>query len=226
MFSVLGKVKRLNLPVDIACDLFDKLIVPIALYGSEVWGFENIMQIEVFYRKFLRNILKVHKTAASCMVYGETGRYKLSRLVETRMINFWCRILTGKQTKLSCMLYKLVKVLHDDVNSVFYSKWITKIRSILDSCGFGNMWSQQEYLNTTWLKLALELRLKDMDKQDWHREIFENSQCINYRIFKDVHTLEPYLVQLNEKDRMYLCKFRCGSHHLPCVKGRYEGIPR
>ena len=226
MFSVVAKVKKLNLPVDIACDLFDKLVVPVALYGSEVWGFENIMQIEVFYRKFLRHVLQVHKSTASCIVYGETGRYKLSKIVETKMISFWCRILIGKQSKLSCMLYRLIKVLHDDVNSEFNSRWINKIISILDSCGFGNVWSEQEYLNTTWIKLALDLRLNDIYKQDWHNEVFENSQCVNYRIFKEVHSFESYLVQLNERDRKDLCKFRCGSHHLPCVQGRYEGIPR
>ena len=38
MFSLLTKARRLCLPVDIQCDMFDKIIVPILLYGSEVWG--------------------------------------------------------------------------------------------------------------------------------------------------------------------------------------------
>ena len=74
MFSLLGKIRRLQLPVDIASELFDKLVLPMLLYGSEIWGFEDISQIEVFYRKKLRHILKLNKSTASCIVYGDTGR--------------------------------------------------------------------------------------------------------------------------------------------------------
>ena len=54
-------------------DLFDKMILPILLYGCEIWGFENLDNIEVFYRKFLKYILKVNQQTPNCMVYGETG---------------------------------------------------------------------------------------------------------------------------------------------------------
>ena len=52
MFSLIIKSRRLALPVDIQCELFDKIVVPILLYGSEVWGYSNLLQIEVFYKKF------------------------------------------------------------------------------------------------------------------------------------------------------------------------------
>ena len=61
MFALLAKVTKLHLPIDISLDLFDKLVLPILLYGCEVWGFENIDQIDVFYRKFVRYILKLNK---------------------------------------------------------------------------------------------------------------------------------------------------------------------
>ena len=38
MYSLLSKSMKLNLPVDITCDLFDPLVTPILLYGSEVWA--------------------------------------------------------------------------------------------------------------------------------------------------------------------------------------------
>ena len=31
----------LKLPYDIIFDLFDKSVVPVLLYGREVWGYEN-----------------------------------------------------------------------------------------------------------------------------------------------------------------------------------------
>ena len=45
MFSLITKSRRLALPVDIQCELFDKIVVPILLYGSEVWGYSNLLQI-------------------------------------------------------------------------------------------------------------------------------------------------------------------------------------
>ena len=48
MFSVVSKARKLNLPISIQLHLFDTMIAPILLYGSEVWGFENIKSIEQF----------------------------------------------------------------------------------------------------------------------------------------------------------------------------------
>ena len=39
MFSVLKKIKKLNLPADIQLQMFDCMVSPILLYGSEVYGY-------------------------------------------------------------------------------------------------------------------------------------------------------------------------------------------
>ena len=53
MFTLFRKAQILRLPVDITLELFDKTIVPILLYGVEIWGVEgNRREIEVFYRQF------------------------------------------------------------------------------------------------------------------------------------------------------------------------------
>ena len=38
-FAILSKSRKLLLPVDIQLDLFDTLVAPIFMYGSEVTGF-------------------------------------------------------------------------------------------------------------------------------------------------------------------------------------------
>ncbi len=42
---------------DLQLDLFDRMIVPIMLYGCEVWGPENYTETEKFDLKFLKHIL-------------------------------------------------------------------------------------------------------------------------------------------------------------------------
>ena len=40
MFSVLKRSRELELPIDLQLELFDSLVLPILLYGCEIWGFE------------------------------------------------------------------------------------------------------------------------------------------------------------------------------------------
>ena len=62
MFSVLRKSRKLQLPVDLQIQLFDSMVVPILLYGSEVTGFKNSDILERLCTQFYRTILKVKKT--------------------------------------------------------------------------------------------------------------------------------------------------------------------
>ena len=54
LFAIKSKKEAYDLHVDIIFDLFDKMITPILLYGSEIWGYENVDCLEIFYRKFLK----------------------------------------------------------------------------------------------------------------------------------------------------------------------------
>ena len=48
MFIVLEKARILNLPFDVICELYEKCVIPVLLYGSEVWGFSNLRDVEIF----------------------------------------------------------------------------------------------------------------------------------------------------------------------------------
>ena len=47
------RIRNLHLPLDIQLKLFDHTIVPILLYGSEIWGFENVESVETLCNAFL-----------------------------------------------------------------------------------------------------------------------------------------------------------------------------
>ena len=75
LFVLEKKSRILKLPIDLQIELFDKTVLPILLYGSEVWGFSNYIEhIEIFYRKFLKSILHVNRRTPDPMIYGETGQ--------------------------------------------------------------------------------------------------------------------------------------------------------
>ena len=222
MFSLGTKARKLLLPIDVQLELFDLMIVPILLYGCEVWGFQSLDKIEVFYRKYLRNLLKVNKSTPNCMTYGEVGKSKLQVKVDIRMIQFWAKIINGKDSKLSKILYNMLKSMHD--RNIYRSKWIVKVKSIVDDNGFSFLWDEP-VVNAKWLKEAVAQKLKDINQQQWQTELDNNRFCTNYKIVKDRFIVEPYLLKLDFIDRINLSRFRCGSHRLPISINKYSDQP-
>ena len=47
MFSLITKSRRLQVPIDITLDLFDKLVLRILIYGCEVWGHSSLKLIDI-----------------------------------------------------------------------------------------------------------------------------------------------------------------------------------
>ena len=123
MFALLRKAKQMCLPVDIQLHLFDTLVLPILLYSSEVWGFEDLKMVESFHLKFCKMFLNVNNKTSSLMVYGELGRAPLHVLVHTRMLTFWFKTLHGKDEKISFILLKVMSELHK--RGIFHSPRIT-----------------------------------------------------------------------------------------------------
>ena len=61
MFAVLSKSRKLHLPVDIQLQLFDSMVIPILLYGSDVTGFEKHDILERLCTQYYKIVLKVEQ---------------------------------------------------------------------------------------------------------------------------------------------------------------------
>ena len=105
MHLLLKKIRSLNVPLDLQLKLFDHTIVPILLYGAEIWGFENTEIIEKLHNEFLRRITGLRKSTSIYILQAELGRYTLKVNIQLRMINYWISIVNGKQNKIA-YLYK------------------------------------------------------------------------------------------------------------------------
>ena len=55
MHVLFKRIRNLDIPTDLQLYLFDHVILPIALYGCEIWGFENS------HNDFLRQIINLRK---------------------------------------------------------------------------------------------------------------------------------------------------------------------
>ena len=111
--SIKSKKEKLQLPFDIYMNLFYVIVLPVLLYGCEIWGYEDCEDVEIFFRYFLKNTLKLNRQTPSPMVYGESGKKPLTIKVQIRMINFWVRIVFGDDNKIVFKIYKLIRHLYD-----------------------------------------------------------------------------------------------------------------
>ena len=138
MYSILGKSRRMGLPIDIQLELFSRVVEPILTYGSEVWGYENNELIERLQLKFCRILLNVNCRTPKCMVYGELGKVRLQCLIDQRLVTHWGRVISNGCHRISKKMYLLMYHLHMETN--FKSAWIGAVQSILGKCGLSHVW--------------------------------------------------------------------------------------
>ena len=90
--------------------IFDKCVLPILLYGSEIWGFNVHRVIESILLKFCRQQLGVGSKAPAPALRGECGRHCIYVLCYVRFVKYWLKLISLPEDSLlkSCynMLYE------------------------------------------------------------------------------------------------------------------------
>ena len=217
LYGLISKCRKLDLPLDICMELFDRMITPILTYGSEVWGYEDYSLLERLHLKFIKTMLKISKFTPSVMVYGEVGKFPIECVIKSKMVMFWNGLLDNSSNKWSQVLYNIV--LEHDKKGYLQSEWCSHIRKILNDCGLSYLWQQQNHVNKEWLKKTIKIRLEDQYKQQWLTACDENPKCSNYRIYAN-HSFQKYLTLLPENLRVPLTKYRLSNSRLPGVLAR------
>ena len=230
MYSLLTKSRRLCLPIDITCDLFDKIVLPVLTYSCETWGCGNLRPVEAFYKKFLKILLKLNRCTPSSMVYGEVGKLPVCNIIYQRMVSFWIKVSEDKPYKYSNVIYRLMYKLHS--SGAYTFQWFNKIEQILTSCHFSNLWQNQEaYIERSdvdplatkaFLKSSIFEAISNFEQEKWLEDVNTNHFCYNYRIFKQNINFEMYLTELPFLHRTNFSKFRCKNNKLPINKFRLD----
>ena len=159
------------------------------------------------------------------MVYGELNRKPISIHVKSRILNYWCKILNGKQSKLSCIMYKLM---YSMSQKGFLFKWINYVKSLLENCGLNNIWLEQNAHNNVWLINKVKQVLNDQFQQDWVSDCCNSSKGTSYNLFTNYNFCTPFYISsnLSKKNISTLVRFRTSNHKLPIEYGRWLNIER
>ncbi|XP_056016752.1 uncharacterized protein LOC130053469 [Ostrea edulis] len=223
MYGIIRKIRLFDLPISCQFDLFDKVVLPVLIYGCEIWGYENLQVVERIHLKFLKHIFQMKSSTPSFMVYGETGRFPIYINVYSRMISYWATLLQGCDFKIVNVLHKFLHTQY--LNGTVKNPWFECIQRILSMCGLSNIWNQQKNINGKWITNIVKQRLQDQFIQTWSSDMFNSSKGKIYRTFKIDFGPEKYLEKLSKKFRANFLKFRTTNHRLPIETGRWIGIP-
>ena len=212
--------------------LFDALVKPILLYGSEVWATDTVKDdpIESVHIKFCKILLGVGKSATNSTCYGELGRFPLHVAAKLRCLKYWLSIVSPpKNFKITHLIYQ---EMIDSSRKICFSQ---KVKDLLARNGLGYIWVEENNNSCTRQAnpfLVIKRRIEDIEKQNWHGELFndergnhgQRNKLRTFRLFKFKHEFEGYLVKVKQfKHRRALTKLRISNHDLEIEKGRYSG---
>ena len=216
LFALKGKIgPGINLSIPIQLSLFDKLIIPILTYGSDVWGDECQYNsaVEDVHTNFCRFILKIPKHTPKMAIYSELGRYPIDTFVQRQLIKYYNRVVNCKNPLLKEALI---------VNKNIRSNWYTKIESLLTKMEESCILNSPEICTDSKLSI-LKCKLCNIFKSKWKEDIFcdtknkkgNGNKLRTYRVFKKDISFENYLIEIkNPQLRETLTKFRLSNHKL------------
>ena len=202
---------------------FDSKITPILLYGCELWGLEQMEQIERVQIYACKRFLNASLKSCNAAVMGDCGRYPIYITTFKRCIKFWLRIIALPDDRYVKMCYNMLKF-YDQRG---YKNWVTSLRINLCSNGFGYIWINQSVDNHKNFVKQYVTRLKDQYIQHWREQCCNSNKLLLYKQFKNDFEKEIYIDYIDlRKFRTSIVSFRASSHNLMIEKGRHMNLPR
>jgi hypothetical protein len=200
-------------------DLFDKMILPILNYGSEVWGFNQGKAVERLHMQFCKRLLGVKKNTQNDFIYGELGRMPLQNMRYYNIIKFWIKLLTTDENKYIKKVYLMLK--QDIIENPNRINWCSLLKDLLCTLGFYEVWLFQTVGDSELFLYNVKQRLKDQFLQNWSGRLNNSSRALFYKYILN-HRFQPYLDLVNvKKFRVCLSRLRVSSHRLFIESGRW-----
>ncbi|XP_078607973.1 uncharacterized protein LOC144879949 [Branchiostoma floridae x Branchiostoma japonicum] len=203
--------------------LFDTMILPVLMYGCEIWGFHTGNQLEIVHNKFCKFYLGVGQNTPNIAVRGELGRHPLYVLRYSRIIKFWLKVLEMDNNRYTKKCYRLMYEL-DQVNR---KSWVSQVKQLLFAYGLQEAWFNQGVGNIEECIHVFKKRVKRGAIQAWNNQIEITARLQTYCTVKDRFNVESYLNVINViNHRKALSQLRCSSHALNIEKGRHNKTRR
>ena len=216
--NILSIFSRVKLDMKTKLSLFEAMVVPILLYGSELWGIFEFKEVDKLQIKFYKHILGVRQQTPNAAVYGELGKYPLSVIAKIRSFKFWLKISNNHNSL-------AFRTLLEQSTCTRTNCWANKIKVALDNLGLNYIWQVNDKA-ISYLPV-IKQRLYDQYIQHWNASIQTMHKLEYYSRYKNTFNYESYLDTLDRDSlRISLSQFRLCSHKLEIEFGRFSNIAR
>ena len=224
-FSVRKKLKELKFNVETELHIFDTYVSSVLNYGSEIWGFHIASDVEKVYLDFCKRILKVKKSTNTVMVYAELGVLPLFVRRKLKIIKYWTKLLQSENIILQTIYSDMLDMCNS--GTAYPSLWLYRVKTLLQSLGFADVWLYQHVENVSLFMLLIEERLRDQYLQERCGDFDKSSKCTIYKNLVDNLTIPFYLRKsIPSKYIHFVTKIRMSSLQINIEQGRYTNIPR
>lgn len=219
IYAVYSKIDKKIISPHTQLKLFDHLIAPILLYGSEIWApylnlnpdkWEN-NEIEKVHNQFMKRCLGVNRSTTNALVKGELGRYSLQEKIIFRNWKYVSYIKAKNDESL--------------VKQAYEYEMSKKDTRITITSSLDKLEEQGDDGNQLDLEILSEFKFKqeirNIFESEWKKNIKTFSKAETYRLFKTAPKMEPYLKETqNFRHRTCITKFRLSDHNLKIEEGR------
>ena len=221
--------------------LFDSLVTPVALYGSEFWlplilpkkclqndkkliEYWESLSCEKINQKCCRMTLSVHNKTSRLAVLGELGRFPLFIKSLSQCLNYKLSLYRNKKSR--NLLTSVIDEMRE-MSAAGQDCWLTrvdKLETLLNIKG-------PRFYNKTSGKL-ISSKLQSKFSRFWIDKVNEvkgddgptprnHNKLRTYSKLKASFTPEPYITQVrNRNQRAFLTRVRVSSHNLRIELGR------
>ena len=219
IYSILSKAKSNGLSLSCQIHLFKVIVLPIFLYGCEVWGYENLAILEKAQLEFCRILLKLNKSTPKYFLLSETGLLPIHILVKNRIVKYWANIMTGKRTKVARKAVECAE--NHYTHSMFKSRWL---KFIYDTLTENGMLHISIYPNS-YRHAEFKQRLEDQYYQNYQQELENSNRSLFFKCTAEIYGFKEILDDINPGLAYYFLKYRTSNHKLPVETGRWANIP-
>ena len=215
--------------------LYDSMIRPIALYGTEVWSQQFAKQLsdtsltnidnldfEKFNNKICKQILGVGKYSVNLASRLELGRMPLSIFIVKQTLNYWSKLENAPENSL------LKNCLHSEkeIHNRKILSWYTLIDNVCKQFQFNNNHPVQITKKQTYKLWSDYVKSHDnstLNYLDMVKNSTEGFKLRTYAKFKCNTNIEQYLLSnLSRSHKRIISKFRIGEHKLHVETGRHR----
>ena len=205
--------------MDMFARLFTAKVQPILLYGSEIWGHSESIEVERVHTFAFKTFLKLPLHCSNSLLYGEIGRHPLHIYSAMSMLRYWLKLLKLPTSRLNRQAYAMVLNMNNDG----HTNWATRVKELLESNGFGYVWTNQSVADEKRFIARFKQRLIDCFLQRWREKLQGKEEFRLYCAAKLSFGTETYLNNLSVVHYKYaLVRLRTCSSSIACHTSKFS----